>query len=54
MIKIPANVSFKIGVIGSWENQNYLDFQANQTTFGLVWNGEWGQATIRQKISGAN
>lgn len=46
MIKIPANVSFKIGVIDAWGNQNYVDFPANQTTYGLVRNGEWGQATI--------
>ena len=46
MIKIPANVSFKIGVIDAWGNQNYVDFPGNQTTYGLVRNGEWGQATI--------
>jgi len=46
MIKIPANVSFKIGVIDTWGNQNYVDFPANQTTYGLTRNGEWGQATI--------
>lgn len=46
MIKIPANVSFKIGVIDNWGNQNYVDFPANQTTYGLVRNGEWGQASI--------
>jgi beta-glucanase (GH16 family) len=46
MIKIPASVSFKIGVIDAWGNQNYVDFPANQTAFGLVRNGEWGQASI--------
>lgn len=46
MIKIPANVSFKIGVIDAWGNQNYVDFPANQTTYGLTRNGDWGQATI--------
>ncbi len=46
MIKIPANVSFKIGIIDAWGNQNYVDFPANQTTYGLVRNGDWGQATI--------
>jgi hypothetical protein len=46
MIKIPANVSFKIGVIDAWGNQNYVDFPANQTTYGLDRNGEWGQASI--------
>ena len=45
-IKIPANVSFKIGIIDTWNNQNYLLFPANQTTYGLVRNGEWGQASI--------
>ena len=46
MIKIPANVSFKIGIIDTWGNQNYVDFPANQTTYGLSRNGDWGQASI--------
>ncbi|MBT3208075.1 MAG: T9SS type A sorting domain-containing protein [Bacteroidetes bacterium] len=45
-IKIPANVSFQIGIIDAWGNQNYVDFPANQTTYGLVRDGNWGQATI--------
>ncbi len=45
-IKIPANVTFKIGVIDSWGNQHYVEFPAFQTTYGLVRNGEWGQAAI--------
>lgn len=45
-IKIPANVSFKIGIIDAWGNQNYVDFPANQTTYGLVRDGNWGQASI--------
>ena len=46
MIKIPANVTFKIGVIDTWNNQYYVEFPANQTKYGLVRNGEWGQASI--------
>jgi beta-glucanase (GH16 family) len=46
MIKIPANVTFKIGVIDSWNNQYYVSFPANTTKYGLVRNGEWGQAAI--------
>lgn len=46
MIKIPANVSFKIGIIDAWGNQHYVDFPANQTTYGLVRDGNWGQASI--------
>jgi beta-glucanase (GH16 family) len=45
-IKIPANVTFKIGIIDSWGNQSYVEFPAYQTTYGLVRNGEWGQAAI--------
>lgn len=45
-IKIPANVSFQIGVIDTWGNQNYVEFPANQTKYELVRNGEWGQASI--------
>ena len=46
MIKIPANISFQIGIIDAWGNQNYVEFPANQTTYGLERNGEWGQASI--------
>lgn len=46
MIKIPAHVTFKIGIIDAWNNQNYVTFPANQTTYGLIRNGEWGQASI--------
>lgn len=45
-IKIPANVTFKIGIIDAWNNQFYVSFPAFQTTHGLVRNGEWGRATI--------
>lgn len=46
MIKIPANISFQIGIIDAWGNQNYVEFPANQTTYGLVRNGDWAQASI--------
>lgn len=45
-IKIPANITFKIGIIDGWGNQNYVSFPGGQTTFGLVRNGDWGQASI--------
>ena len=45
-IKIPANVTFKIGIIDAWNNQSYVEFPAYQTTYGLVRDGEWGQAAI--------
>jgi len=50
MIKIPANVTFKIGIIDAWNNQNYVSFPAGQTTYGLVRNGEWGQASIPVEV----
>jgi hypothetical protein len=46
MIKIPANVTFKIGIIDAWGNQSYVSFPAYQTKYGLVRNGQWGQASI--------
>lgn len=46
MIKIPANVTFKIGVIDSWGNQHYVQFPAHQTRYGLVRDGQWGRASI--------
>lgn len=45
-IKIPAFVTFKIGIIDAWGNQSYVTFPAHQTTYGLVRDGEWGQAAI--------
>ncbi len=45
-IKMPANVTFKIGMIDAWGNQSWVDFPAFQTTYGLVRDGEWGQASI--------
>jgi len=45
-IKIPSNVSFQIGIIDSWGNQSYVDFPSSQTTYGLVRDGNWGQASI--------
>lgn len=45
-IKIPANVGFKIGVRDNYTNENWVNFPAGQTTYGLVRNGEWAQATI--------
>lgn len=45
-IRIPAHVTFKIGIIDAWGNQSYVAFPAHQTTFGLVRDGQWGQAAI--------
>ena len=45
-IKIPAYVTFKIGIIDAWGNQQYVQFPAYTTTYGLVRDGEWGQAAI--------
>ena len=45
-IKIPANVTFKIGIIDTWGNQYYVEFPAYQTKYGLVRDGQWGQASI--------
>lgn len=45
-IKIPANVSFNIGVGDTYTNQNWVNFPANTTTHGLVRNGEWAQGAI--------
>ena len=45
-IKIPSNISFEIGIIDAWGNQSYVEFPSNQTKYGLVRDGEWGQASI--------
>jgi len=46
MIKMPTNVTFKIGVMDSQGNQSYVEFPANQTVYGLERNGDWGQAIV--------
>lgn len=46
MMKIPANVTFKIGIIDVQGNENYVEFPANHTAYGLERNGEWSQAII--------
>lgn len=45
-IKIPANVSFNIGVGDTYTNQNWVNFPANTTAYGLVRNGDWATATV--------
>ncbi|HOY23429.1 MAG TPA: carbohydrate-binding protein [Cellvibrio sp.] len=45
-IKIPANVGFKIGIADTYTNEKWINFPANTTTYGLVRNGDWAQATI--------
>ncbi len=46
MIKIPSNISFRIGIIDTWGNESYLDLPANTPKYGLTRNGEWEQAAI--------
>ncbi len=45
-IRIPANVTFKVGIIDVWGNQSYVELPANVTKYGLVRNGQWGQVSI--------
>jgi beta-glucanase (GH16 family) len=45
-IKIPANVSFNIGVGDTYTNQNWINFPAGTTAYGLVRNGDWAMATV--------
>ena len=45
-IKIPANVSFNIGIGDTYTNQNWVNFPANATSNGLVRNGDWAQGSI--------
>ncbi len=45
-IKIPADVSFRIGVTDNYTNESWITFNANEEQYGLVRNGEWGQVEI--------
>ncbi len=46
MIKIPANVTFKIGMTDTAGHEKYVSFPAGQEVFGLTRDGEWGRASI--------
>lgn len=45
-IKIPADVSFRIGVTDNYTNESWITFNSNEEQYGLVRNGEWGQVEI--------
>ncbi|TYP99301.1 putative secreted protein (Por secretion system target) [Tenacibaculum adriaticum] len=45
-IKIPADVSFIIGVNDNYTNAAEVTFPAGETKYGLVRDGEWGEVTI--------
>lgn len=45
-IKVPANVSFKVGVTDTYTNEHYIQFPAGETKYGLVRDGQWGTVTI--------
>ena len=45
-IKIPADVSFIIGLNDNYTNAKDIVFPAGETKYGLVRNGEWGQVSI--------
>lgn len=54
-IKIPANVGFKVGIADTYTNEKWVNFPANTTTYGLVRNGDWAQASIPiSEIRGIN
>ncbi len=45
-IKVPADLSFQVGIIDTYGNENWVKFPANQTTFGLERNGDWAKASV--------
>ena len=45
-IKLPADISFRIGITDNYSNESWLDFPAFQTKYGLVRNGQWGEVAI--------
>lgn len=45
-IKVPANVSFRIGITDNFTNERWITFPANETKYGLVRNGDWGLVEI--------
>ncbi|MFL3651725.1 MAG: di-heme oxidoredictase family protein [Pseudoalteromonas sp.] len=45
-IKIPADVSFKIGIEDTYTNINWIEFPADEEHYGLVRDGQWSTVTI--------
>nr|WP_010130640.1 di-heme oxidoredictase family protein [Microbulbifer agarilyticus] len=45
-IKMPPDVAFKVGVKDVHGNESWTSFPAQSTTYGLVRDGNWGQANI--------
>ena len=45
-IKIPEDVSFRIGITDNSDTQSWIVFNANEDNYGLTRNGEWGEVTI--------
>ncbi|RZS99471.1 T9SS type A sorting domain-containing protein [Aquimarina brevivitae] len=45
-IKIPADVSFIIGLNDNYTNAADISFPAGENKYGLIRNGEWGQISI--------
>ncbi|WP_143870368.1 carbohydrate-binding domain-containing protein [Catenovulum sediminis] len=45
-IKIPADISFKVGVSDTFGNEHWIDFAAHQNQYGLIRDGEWSLVSI--------
>ena len=45
-LKVPADLSFRIGVTDNYTNESWISFEANESKYGLVRNGEWSQVEI--------
>jgi beta-glucanase (GH16 family) len=45
-IKAPADVAFRVGIEDGAGKQSWINFGANQSRFGLIRNGQWGQVSI--------
>jgi len=45
-LKVPADLSFRIGITDNFTNESWLEFPANESNYGLVRNGEWSEIEI--------
>ena len=45
-LKVPADLSFRIGITDNYTNESWIAFGANESKYGLVRNGEWSQVEI--------
>lgn len=45
-IKVPADISFKVGIVDTYTNEHWVSFPAHVNQYGLIRDGQWQQITL--------